>query len=121
MAEQTSQMVDIDTQNVNPSLQAERKSAVYMKEKDAIDKHINSILGSEYFGKEDGFLAFNNDKNINKHGEGFSEYSTPVNSSTAVRERTEKVMDDQLHKKQSENPAEEGKETKLRLISVRTW
>ena len=121
MAEQTSQMVDIDTQNVNPSLQAERKSAVYMKEKDEIDKHINSILGSEYFGKEDGFLAFNNDKNINKHGEGFSEYSTPVNSSTAVRERTEKVMDDQLHKKQSENSAEEGKETKLRLISACTW
>ena len=59
MAEQSSRMSEVDTHIINSSSDAtERTRAFDIKVKDEIDEHINSILGSDYFGKTDGFLKF---------------------------------------------------------------
>ena len=65
MAQQTYQMSDIDTQNVTHNFIDNGRNRV------EIDKHINSILGAEYFGKADGFMASKLDMNNIKQEEGF--------------------------------------------------
>ena len=65
MAQQTYQMGDIDTQNVTHNFKDNGRNRV------EIDKHINSILGAEYFGKADGFMASKLDMNSIKQEEGF--------------------------------------------------
>ena len=56
MAERTYQT--LDSQNVTPNFRDSERSKL------EIDNHINSILGAEYFGKADGFMAAKHSTNI---------------------------------------------------------